>query len=237
MLTDIKELSSHKFVSVPFLNIVEFQSICQDRDAVIIFFRRWGCMLSRLWAKEVSQIANTLKNHDIKFIGVGTESTGAKKFAEAKYFAGELYYVKDIKTYQSLEFKKIGIVHILASLLWKESRDSVSKALEMGLCNDFVGDSLQHGGALLIRKNGEIVNHYVQNVPADRLTNKQILAAFDLKEDENECDNGGFSLKYAKSTSIPLTKIVFDKHLAPIHTLWTERRCKSSQSQKFSTKI
>lgn len=40
---------------------------------------------------------------------------------------------------------------------------------------DIVGDGLQNGGALLVMKNGESMQHFVQSGPADRLSNTDIV--------------------------------------------------------------
>lgn len=55
---------------------------------MILFLRRWGCLYCRLWAKEVSQIAQTLRENKIRLIGVGPEELGVKEFEEGKHLDG-----------------------------------------------------------------------------------------------------------------------------------------------------
>lgn len=64
------------------------ENVWKDKTCVIIFFRRWGCLYCRLWAKEVSQIANILSNNNIRLIGVGPEQLGVEEFKEGKFFDG-----------------------------------------------------------------------------------------------------------------------------------------------------
>lgn len=44
-----------------------------------------------------------------------------------------------------------------------------------------IGDGLQNGGALLMRKGGKVVLHFVQIGPADRLTEVDVLEVLFLR--------------------------------------------------------
>ncbi|RVE49907.1 hypothetical protein evm_005375 [Chilo suppressalis] len=167
----------------PQIQTKELKSFWEDQNVAIIFLRRWGCTLARLWAKELGEIAPILQKHNVKLIGIGVEEAGSKEFVDAKYFDGELYYVDNLSTYQSLGFKKFNVISILASLFWKQSRDALSKGRGMGLGGDLKGDWGQTGGALLVEKGGKVLQHFVQTGPGDHLPNLEILKHFGL---ENE---------------------------------------------------
>lgn len=63
-------------------------SFWENQNCVVIFFRRWGCMLCRLYAKQLSEIVPILKNNDIEIVGIGCEELGGKDFLDGNFFAG-----------------------------------------------------------------------------------------------------------------------------------------------------
>ncbi|XP_038217127.1 prostamide/prostaglandin F synthase-like [Zerene cesonia] len=185
MSLDLSTIANLKVKSIPGEETVELQKFWQDQNVAIIFFRRWGCMFCRLWAKELGDIATVLKNNNVRLVGVGVEETGSKDFIDGKYFDGELYYVEDRSTYQKLGFKRFNIVTIMTSLLWKQSREAIAKGNRMGLGGDMKGDWVQTGGALLVEKGGKVVSHFKQTGPSDHLSNEEILKSFGLEHEYN----------------------------------------------------
>ncbi|KAJ0170564.1 hypothetical protein K1T71_013935 [Dendrolimus kikuchii] len=183
MSADITEIGVQKVKSVSSGEIVELKSFWEDQNVAIIFFRRWGCMLCRLWAKELAEIVPVLRKNNIKLVGVGVEEIGANEFADGKFFDGDLYYVENISTYRLLGFKRFNVLSIITSLFWKQSRDAIFKGRGMGLGGDLKGDWVQTGGALLVEKGGKVLQHFVQTGPGDHLPNVDILKNFGL---ENE---------------------------------------------------
>ncbi|VVD00651.1 prostamide/prostaglandin F synthase-like [Leptidea sinapis] len=183
MSIDIDTIGSFKVKNIPSGDTVELKSFWQDQSVAIIFFRRWGCMFCRLWAKELSDIAPVLKEHNIKLIGIGVEEVGAQDFIQGEYFNGDLYYVEDTATYQKLGFKRFNLITILSSLLWKQSREAIAKGRRMGLGGDAKGDWMQTGGATLVEKGGKLLNHFKQTGPSDHLSNEEILKCFGLESE------------------------------------------------------
>ncbi|XP_049882361.1 prostamide/prostaglandin F synthase-like [Pectinophora gossypiella] len=181
MTTDLSVIGTHKVKSVLNGQSVELKTFWQDQNVAIIFFRRWGCMLCRLWAKELGEIAPVLHKNGIKMVGVGVEEAGSKEFVEGKFFDGDLYYAEELSTYQALNFKRFNVVSILASLFWKQSRDAIFKGRAMGLSGDTKGDWGQVGGALLVGPGGKLLREFRQTGPADHLPNEEILKAFGLE--------------------------------------------------------
>ncbi|CAH2098672.1 unnamed protein product [Euphydryas editha] len=113
MTPDVNAIGSQKVKSIPGGESVEMRSFWQDQNVAIFFFRRWGCMFCRLWAKELSEIAPVLKKNNIKLVGIGVEDAGSKEFVDGKFFDGDLYYVEDRSTYQMLGFKRFNIVSLM----------------------------------------------------------------------------------------------------------------------------
>ncbi|KAL0810357.1 hypothetical protein ABMA28_010506 [Loxostege sticticalis] len=183
MSIDINAIGAQKVKSVANGEVKELKSFWEDQNAAVIFFRRWGCMFCRLWAKELGEIAPILAKHNIKLVGVGVEEAGSKDFVDGKFFDGDLYYVENISTYQALGFKRFNLVTILTSLLWKQSREAIAKGRSMGLGGDMKGDWVQTGGALLMEKGGKVLHHFAQTGPGEHMSNLDILKTFGL---ENE---------------------------------------------------
>ncbi|XP_073966027.1 prostamide/prostaglandin F synthase-like isoform X1 [Choristoneura fumiferana] len=185
MSVDVATIGAQKVKGIPNGESLELKSLWQDQNVLVIFFRRWGCMLCRLWAKELGEIAPVLKKHNIKLVGVGVEDAGSKEFVDGKYFDGELFYVEDLATYQKLGFKRFNTVSIVTSLFWKQSRDAIFKGRGMGLGGDLKGDWVQTGGALLVEKGGNVLKHFVQTGPGDHYSNQDILKTFGLEHEYN----------------------------------------------------
>ncbi|GBP93844.1 hypothetical protein EVAR_22413_1 [Eumeta japonica] len=183
MTTDISKIETNKVKNFTTGESVELKSLWSDKSAVVIFFRRWGCMFCRVWAKEVSEIAPILTRNNIKLIGVGVEEVGGKEFIEGKFFDGDLYYVESLATYQNLGFKRFNVFSIMGSLLWKSSRATYSKGKEMAVGGDLRGDWGQTGGALLVEKGGKLLHEFRQDGPGDHMSNLDILKIFGLEHE------------------------------------------------------
>ncbi|XP_045533060.1 prostamide/prostaglandin F synthase-like isoform X1 [Pieris brassicae] len=232
MALDLTNIGAMKVVSLPGGETLELKNFWQDQNVAIVFFRRWGCIFCRLWAKELDDIARVLKNNNIRFIGVGVEEAGSKEFIDGKYFDGELYYAQDRSIYQKLGFKRFNVVTILTSLLWKQSREAIAKGNKMGLGGDTKGDWVQTGGMLLIEKGGKLINHFKQNGPSDHLSNEEILKCFGLEHEYNAetmANKKREDMECSKRNPKPWLQCLAECPLAPIHMIWAERRCKSSQ--------
>ncbi|XP_072933852.1 prostamide/prostaglandin F synthase-like isoform X2 [Epargyreus clarus] len=200
MSTDITTIGSHKVKSIPSGESVELRSFWQEQNVAIIFFRRWGCMFCRLWAKELGEIAPILKKNNIRLVGIGVENTGSREFIDGKFFDGDLYYVENLATYQTLGFKRFNVVTIITSLFWKQSREAIYKGKSLGLGGDLKGDWVQTGGALLVEKGGNLLRHFSQQGPSDHLSNEDILKYFGL---ENEYKADTMANKKREETECP----------------------------------
>jgi len=183
---DLKAIAANQLKPIAAGQGTTLGDLWKNDDCVIVFFRRWGCTFCRLWAKEISEIAPILKKHNIKLIGVGVDDVGKEEFTNGKFFDGDLYIASEKKTYSTLGFKRFSYMSILSALLWKESREALSKSRQLSLGGDLKGDGLQNGGALIVGKEGNLLTHFIQNGPAEHMSNSAILKALKL---ENELCN------------------------------------------------
>ena len=70
--------------------MVELQSLWAKQTAVVVFLRRFGWQLCRLWSTELSSVKSQLDAHNVRLCGVGLEELGLEEFIEKKFFTGGL---------------------------------------------------------------------------------------------------------------------------------------------------
>lgn len=70
--------------------MVELQSLWAKQTAVVVFLRRFGWQLCRLWSTELSSVKSQLDAHNVQLCGVGLEELGLEEFVEKKFFTGGL---------------------------------------------------------------------------------------------------------------------------------------------------
>lgn len=178
---DLDVLGKNQLKNVATGEVVEMSSLWATQPLVAIFFRRWGCIFCRLWAKEVSKIAPQLKKNGVRLVGVGVEDIGVREFGDGKFFDGELFVDVEKKTYKFLSFKRFSLFSVLAALFTSESRAAIAKGRAMKLGGDLRGDGLQNGGALVVGAGGSgVLTFFRQERPAEVLDNAAILAALGL---------------------------------------------------------
>ncbi|XP_049944580.1 prostamide/prostaglandin F synthase-like [Schistocerca serialis cubense] len=179
---DLDALGKNQLKNVATGEVVEMSSLWATQPLVAIFFRRWGCIFCRLWAKEVSKIAPQLQKNGVRLIGVGVEDIGVQEFSDGKFFDGELFVDVEKKTYKFLSFKRFSMFSVLAALFTSESRAAIAKGRAMKLGGDLRGDGLQNGGALVVGTGGSgVLSYFKQERPAEVLDNATILAALGLQ--------------------------------------------------------
>jgi len=182
MTTDIRSIASYELKNVKTGQNVKIEEFFTS-TCVFIFFRRWGCLLCRVWANELSEMAPILKRHNIRLIGVGCEELGAQEFLSGDFFEGELFVDVNKKLYETLEFRRFNYCSIVTSLLTAESRSMISKGRQLHLGGNFKGDGLQNGGALIVEKGGKLLYEFKQVGPAEHLPNEKILSVLSLDQE------------------------------------------------------
>ncbi|XP_054271307.1 prostamide/prostaglandin F synthase-like [Macrosteles quadrilineatus] len=180
MAVDLTDIEKMEIKDVGTNQMETLENVWKDKTCVIIFFRRWGCLYCRLWAKEVSQIANILSNNNIRLIGVGPEQLGVEEFKEGKFFDGELFVDVDKKVYSKIGFKRYNYLSILWYIMGRVGRSAYNRGKAANIPWNLQGDGLQNGGCLIVEKGGRILHSYRQDGAADQLSNDKILEVLDL---------------------------------------------------------
>lgn len=70
------------------LQAVELRSLWQDKACVVAGLRRFGCMVCRWIAQDLSNLRSFLDQHDVRLVGVGPEALGLQEFLDGGYFSG-----------------------------------------------------------------------------------------------------------------------------------------------------
>ncbi|XP_055471172.1 prostamide/prostaglandin F synthase isoform X2 [Psammomys obesus] len=86
---------------------VELRSLWQDKACVVAGLRRFGCMVCRWIAQDLSNLRALLDQHDVRLVGVGPEALGLQEFLDGGYFSGELYLDESKQFYKELGFKRL----------------------------------------------------------------------------------------------------------------------------------
>ena len=55
---------------------------------MVVGLRRFGCMVCRWIARDLSNLKGLLDQHGVRLVGVGPEALGLQEFLDGGYFAG-----------------------------------------------------------------------------------------------------------------------------------------------------
>nr|XP_023483458.1 LOW QUALITY PROTEIN: prostamide/prostaglandin F synthase [Equus caballus] len=160
---------------------VELRSLWQEQACVVAGLRRFGCMVCRWIARDLSSLKGLLDQHGVRLVGVGPEALGLQEFLDGGYFAGELYLDESKQFYKELGFKRYTSLSILPAALGKPVCDVAAKAKAVGIQGNLSGDLLQSGGLLVVTKGGDkVLLHFVQKSPGDYVPQESILQALGI---------------------------------------------------------
>uniref|UniRef100_A0A8C5ZWF7 Prostamide/prostaglandin F synthase n=1 Tax=Marmota marmota marmota TaxID=9994 RepID=A0A8C5ZWF7_MARMA len=157
---------------------VELRSLWQEQACVVAGLRRFGCMVCRWIARDLSNLQGVLDQHGVRLLGVGPETLGLQEFLDGGYFSGgatlpQLWVRLCVCRYNSLS--------ILPAALGKPVRDVAAKAKAVGIQGNLSGDLLQSGGLLVVSKGGDkVLLHFVQKSPGDYVPQESILQALGI---------------------------------------------------------
>ncbi|XP_006885878.1 PREDICTED: prostamide/prostaglandin F synthase [Elephantulus edwardii] len=160
---------------------VELRSLWQEQACVVAGLRRFGCMVCRWIAKDLSSLKGLLDQHGVRLVGVGPEALGLQEFLDGGYFAGELYLDESKQFYKELGFRRYNSLSILPAALGKPVRDVAAKAKAVNIQGNLSGDLLQSGGLLVVSKGGEkVLLHFAQKSPGDYVPQEDVLRALGI---------------------------------------------------------
>uniref|UniRef100_A0A8C5ZZ29 Prostamide/prostaglandin F synthase n=1 Tax=Marmota marmota marmota TaxID=9994 RepID=A0A8C5ZZ29_MARMA len=185
---------------------VELRSLWQEQACVVAGLRRFGCMVCRWIARDLSNLQGVLDQHGVRLLGVGPETLGLQEFLDGGYFSGELYLDESKQFYKELGFKRYNSLSILPAALGKPVRDVAAKAKAVGIQGNLSGDLLQSGGLLVVSKGGDkVLLHFVQKSPGDYVPQESILQALGISAETftSEPPQVSRGLPAAHSTPLP----------------------------------
>ncbi|XP_004705269.1 prostamide/prostaglandin F synthase isoform X2 [Echinops telfairi] len=160
---------------------VELRSLWQEQPCVVAGLRRFGCMVCRWIARDLSSLKGLLDQHGVRLVGVGPETLGLQEFLDGGYFSGELYLDESKQFYKELGFKRYNNLSILPAAVGKPVRDVAAKAKAANIHGNLSGDLLQSGGLLVVSKGGEkVLLHFVQKSPGDYVPQERVLGALGI---------------------------------------------------------
>ena len=91
--------------------MVELQSLWATQTVVVVFLRRFGWQLCRLWSTELSSVKPQLDAHNVRLCGVGLEELGLEEFQEKKFFTGGKFGPSVLKhPFEQVEMQKKKII-------------------------------------------------------------------------------------------------------------------------------
>lgn len=70
------------------LQAVELRSLWQEKACVVAGLRRFGCMVCRWIAQDLSNLRGILDQNDVRLVGIGPEALGLQEFLDGGYFSG-----------------------------------------------------------------------------------------------------------------------------------------------------
>ena len=188
-----------------------YESIQENQLLFLMFFNRWGWIMCRLGAIELTKTYELLEKKYpgiIKVFGFGPDDLGLSEFKELKFFNEPIFVPKLGKEfYKIFEIKKPGFLKCFGfcnkNIL---NRYSESKKYNTGYT--FKGDFSQLGGCFILNKKGKIMYQRYENFLGDHPSRDEIIAKFDefLKyrkefEESQEMNNDVVSKYDSESTS------------------------------------
>ena len=97
-----------------FLQMVAMSSIWEKTTTVIVFLRRFGWQLCRLWSTELSEIKPQLDANNVTLAGIGLEDLGLDEFVKGEYFKGGWFKYRESFIQGKLTSSSIQVVNIWA---------------------------------------------------------------------------------------------------------------------------
>ncbi|KYR01267.1 hypothetical protein DLAC_02390 [Tieghemostelium lacteum] len=131
-------------------NRIEFASLWDNRRIVLAVFRRFGCLVCRLQALELSSLKSRFDQMGITLIGIGFDPDGLDEFIEGKFFAGEIYIDKARAVHRALSLKRLGFWDSAVGFTDPRLLAYRKKAKEIGMPSNFKGDGLQLGATIVL---------------------------------------------------------------------------------------
>lgn len=148
--------------------------VCEGRQGVVLsMLRRFGCVLCRDGAAQLSTIKSDLDALNVGLVGVAPEHLGQDEFTkDGGYFKGDLFVDEPRTLYTALHTTRASIFSLLRPSVWK----AASEAKSRGKDGNFQGDGLQLGGTFVFDcASGEVLFAHYQEHFGDHPDPQEVL--------------------------------------------------------------
>eukprot|EP00741_Cyanophora_paradoxa_P022782 tig00021517_g22003.t1 len=134
---------------------VDLKAAAASQRVVLTLLRRFGCLLCREGAADLSKIKPQLDAAGVRMIAVAHEKLGYEDFAKGNYWAGELYFDEEKDLYKALGTQRSGWLGMLRPDVWQ----SIFRAKGKEFDGNVDGDGWQLGGTFVLGPEGVIFAH------------------------------------------------------------------------------
>eukprot|EP01132_Coremiostelium_polycephalum_P002223 gene2223-2740_t len=196
-------------------NMVPVTSLWENKRSVVVIFRRFGCLICRIQAMDLSSIKPRLDSMGINLIGIGFESLGLNEFIQGGFFNGEIYIDKTRAVYRALNIKRMGFWESAIGLADSKFSTYRNRAKQMNIPSNFRGDGLQLGATLVVGPTPQgALYDFRQQKFTDIFDLNQVLNACMLPyPDENTkrdiLDQSGLDLTVPKPVTVSVPSNLF----------------------------
>ncbi|ELR15220.1 uncharacterized protein ACA1_219050 [Acanthamoeba castellanii str. Neff] len=147
--------------------------VCEGRQGVVLsMLRRFGCVLCRDGAAQLSTIKSDLDALNVGLVGVAPEHLGQDEFTkDGGYFKGDLFCA-NFGCNRYAQTTRASIFSLLRPSVWK----AASEAKSRGKDGNFQGDGLQLGGTFVFDcASGEVLFAHYQEHFGDHPDPQEVL--------------------------------------------------------------
>jgi len=175
---------------------VPFGSLLKQRT-VVALLRRFGCILCRAGAAELSRAKPELSQAGVSMLALGIEKLGHQEFVDGHYFDGPIFIDEKRAVYKELGATRASAWSVLRPSMFFSGFKSVPlckpecfitgvtffRASKQGFAGNFAGDGLQLGGTFVLDPDGTVLYGYAQKSFEDHAPVADVIAAAKLNRD------------------------------------------------------
>lgn len=159
-----------------------YSELRENQVAVMIFFNRWGWILCRLSAIELSKIFSKLEKQytvHIKIYGFGPDDESLDDFKKKKIFNYPIYLPKiGKKFYKKFSFDNVGLLECYG-FCNKNVKRRYAETKKYNPGYTFKGDMSQLGGCFIVNNKGKIIYSRYDKYFGDTVSEEELLDKLD----------------------------------------------------------
>jgi peroxiredoxin len=152
---------------------VPLASLWQERNALLVFVRHFGCLFCQEQVRALAEIAPQLEqaNTDLAVIGNGT-ATFIAGFRQRSGFGGQIFTDPTRASYAALALRR----DLRSSLNLKTISRAIAAFGSGSRQTSVQGDPWQQGGVVLVNTGGQIVYRYASSFAGDHPPNDELVS-------------------------------------------------------------